>query len=374
MRRILHIDADAFYASVEQRDDPDLRGRPVAVGSASRRGVVMTASYEARRFGIRSAMPSAEAARLCPELVFVPPRMEAYREAGRALLEVYRGYTDRVEPLALDEAYLDVTEPKRGPPSGTRIAEAIRREARAATGLTVSAGVSYAKFLAKLASDAAKPDGLRVVTLDQAAAFLAELPVRRLHGVGPRTAERLGALGIATAGDLVRRDPAELEAAFGKLGRQLWHLAHGRDDRPVDPDRVRKSVSSETTFAHDRVGAEALIAELPAVADATARRARRAGVRGRVVVVKVKDARHRTRTRQVRLAQPTDDPRAVVTVAAELLRSRVPLDLPVRLLGVGLADLTAATVVQPPLFSDPSDGTPPADALAAVEARGPGAA
>jgi DNA polymerase-4 len=354
VRRIVHVDADAFYAAVEQRDDPALRGKPVAVGSGSGRGVVMTASYEARRFGVRSAMPSHEALRRCPELVFVPPRMDAYREAGHALLEVYRRYTDLVEPLALDEAYLDVTDPKRGPPSGTRIAEAIRREARTATGLVVSAGVSYCKFLAKLASDAAKPDGLHVIPPEGAEAFLEPLPVERIHGVGPRTAERLAAMGIATAGQLRRRDEAELEAAFGKLGRSLWRMAQGRDDRSVRPDRERKSVSSERTFARDVVGVDALARELPEVCAATARRARRAGVRGRVVVVKVKDARHRIATRQRRLARAIANEDDLLAVAESLLRERVPLPRPVRLLGVGLAALIDedAEVVQPPLFPE----------------------
>lgn len=354
MRRIVHVDADAFYAAVEQRDDPTLRGRPVAVGSGSGRGVVMTASYEARRYGVRSAMPSHEALRRCPELLFVPPRMAAYREAGQALLGVYRRYTDLVEPLALDEAYLDVSDPKRGPPSGTRIAQSIRREARSETGLTVSAGVSYCKFLAKLASDAAKPDGLQVIPPAEAAAFLEDLPVERIHGVGPRTAERLAALAITTAGHLRRHDEAQLEATFGKLGRQLWRLARGDDERPVRPDRERKSVSSERTFARDRVGLAALVAELPEVCAATARRAERAGVRGHVVVVKVKDARHRLITRQRRLARPVADAEELRGVAERLLRERLPLPDAVRLLGVGLAGLldVEQRTLQPPLFPE----------------------
>lgn len=354
MRRIVHLDADAFYAAVEQRDRPELRGRPIAVGSGARRGVVMTASYEARRFGVRSAMPSAEALRLCPELQFVPARMDAYAEAGRALLDLYRSYTELVEPLALDEAYLDVTDPKRGPASGTRIAHAIRREARDATGLVVSAGVSYCKLLAKLASDDAKPDGLLVVPPGDASAFLASLPVRRIHGVGPRTAERLAELGIDTAGQLREQDPTGLEARFGKLGRHLWRMARGEDDRPVRPDRERKSVSSETTFERDRHGLAPLLAELPAVCASTARRAARARVRGQVVVVKVKDAGHRIVTRQRRTARPVASAAELSGVAAELLRDRVPLDRPVRLLGVGLAGLVpeGTPEVQPALFPD----------------------
>ncbi|MDZ7707672.1 MAG: DNA polymerase IV [Trueperaceae bacterium] len=352
MRRIVHLDADAFYAAVEQRDRPELRGRPIAVGSGARRGVVMTASYEARRFGVRSAMPSAQALRLCPELQFVPARMDAYAQAGRALLDLYRSYTDLVEPLALDEAYLDVSDPKRGPASGTRIAQAIRHEAVVATGLIVSAGVSYCKLLAKLASDDAKPDGLRVVPPNEAGAFLTSLPVRRIHGVGPRTAERLAQLGTYTAGQLGEQDPAELEARFGKLGRHLWLMARGEDDRPVRPDRERKSVSSETTFDRDRVGVAALLEDLPAVCASTARRAGRARVAGRVVVVKIKDADHRIVTRQRRTARPVASAAELRTVAAQLLRERVPVDRPVRLLGVGLADLVpeGAPEIQPALF------------------------
>lgn len=348
----MHVDADAFYAAVEQRDDPSLRGRPIAVGSGSGRGVVMTASYEARRFGVRSAMPSHEALRRCPELQFVAPRMAVYREAGQALLDIYRRYTELVEPLALDEAYLDVTEPKRGPPSGTRIAEAIRLDTRREAGLTVSAGVSYCKFLAKLASDAAKPDGIRVILPGEAEAFLEDLPVERIHGVGPRTAERLAGLGVTTAGQLRRHDEARLEGAFGKLGRQLWRMAHGIDDRPVRPDRERKTVSSERTFARDRVGFAAVTAELPEVCEATARRAARAGVRGHVVVVKIKDGRHRVTTRQWRMARTVGDAEELRSVAERLLRERMPLPPAVRLLGVGLAGLVdvGQGSVQPPLF------------------------
>ncbi len=303
-------------------------------------------------------MPSAQALRLCPELQFVPARMDAYAEAGRALLDLYRSYTDLVEPLALDEAYLDVSEPKRGPASGTRIAQAIRHEAVVATGLVVSAGVSYCKLLAKLASDDAKPDGLRVVPPDEAAAFLTSLPVRRIHGVGPRTAERLARLGIDTAGQLREQDPAELQARFGKLGRHLWLMARGEDDRPVRPDRERKSVSSETTFERDRVGVTSLLEDLPAVCASTARRAGRARVRGRVVVVKIKDADHRIVTRQRRTARPLASAGELRSVAAQLLRDRVPLDRPVRLLGVGLCDLVpdGRPEIQPPLFPGLGEG------------------
>jgi DNA polymerase-4 len=333
----------------------------------------MTASYEARRFGVGSAMPSAEAARRCPELHFVSPRMDVYREAGRALVEIYRRYTDLVEPLALDEAYLDVTDPKRGPPSGTRIAEAIRREARDETGLTVSAGVSYCKVLAKLASDAAKPDGLKVIPPADALGFLADLPVRRLPGVGPRTAERLADVGVRTAGELRAHDPAELEARFGKVGCVLARRARGEDERPVTPERPRKSVSSERTFARDRVGFDAVRAELPPVVADTVRRAARAGVRGRVLVVKIKDDRHEIHTRQTRLLRPSRVPEEVLAVAERLLAERVPLERPIRLLGVGLAALVRGEEIQPPLFPElaaASSGPPRARAVDAEPAAG----
>ncbi|HEX9951378.1 MAG TPA: DNA polymerase IV, partial [Rubricoccaceae bacterium] len=215
MRKILHVDMDAFYASVEQRDAPSLRGLPVAVGGAGGRGVVCAASYEARPFGVRSAMPMALARQLCPDLVVVPTRFEAYREASAAVHAVFRRYTDLVEPLSLDEAYLDVTAPLTGPPSAVRTAEAIRAEIHAATGLTASAGVSFCKFLAKVASGLDKPDGLSVVLPHEARAFLAALPVERFHGVGPATARRLTALGIRTGADLQARSEADLGAVLG---------------------------------------------------------------------------------------------------------------------------------------------------------------
>ena len=246
MRKILHVDMDAFYASVEQRDRPELRGRPVAVGSASERGVVMTASYEARRFGVGSAMPTARALRLCPELVVVPARFEAYRAVSAEIRTIFERYTDLVEPLALDEAYLDVTEPKRGPASATLLAQHIKADIRSETHLTASAGVSTGKFLAKVASALDKPNGLTVIPPERAEAFLAELPIERFHGVGPRTAERMRALGIHDGGDLRAFDPHELTRIFGKLGRFLHEVARGIDERPVVSHREPKSLGAET--------------------------------------------------------------------------------------------------------------------------------
>jgi len=350
MRWIAHFDADAFYAAVEQRDQPRLRGKPVAVGHGSGRGVVMTASYEARSFGVRSAMPAGEALRRCPDLIFVPPRMDAYREASRAIFSIYRRYTNLVEPLALDEAYLDLSHVTEGGSSALDVAARIRSEVRHETALAVSAGVSYAKFLAKLASDEGKPDGLIEISHEAAPGYLASLPVIRLHGVGPRTAQRLQDAGLETAGQIAEQPEFRMHELLGKLGRDLWHLTHGVDDRPVDPDRVRKSVSSEETFADDKVGLMPLLAALGPICDSTAVRAKRAGVRGTIVVVKIKDASHAVRTRQRRLLNPTSDAAVLREVAAQLLATRIPLEKPVRLLGVGLAGLTEEDVEQRLLF------------------------
>ena len=218
MRKVLHIDMDAFYAAIEQRDDPSLRERPIAVGAAAGRGVVMTASYEARRFGVRSAMPSSQALRLCPELCFVPPRFDVYKRASRRIREVFAQATDLIEPVSLDEAYLDVTDPKGGPMPAVAVARALKAEILAATGLTASAGVSFNKFLAKMASGLQKPDGLTVIRPEQALTFLADLPIEKFHGVGPATAERMQRLGITCGADLQSRGEHELVAAFGRIG------------------------------------------------------------------------------------------------------------------------------------------------------------
>ena len=266
MRKIVHIDMDAFYAAIEQRDDATLRGRPIAVGSAGGRGVVMTASYEARTFGVRSAMPSAVARRLCPDLLFVPARFGAYKAASATIRAIFERYTPLVEPLSLDEAYLDVTDPLPGPMPAVTIARRLKDEIRETTNLTASAGVSFNKFLAKLASDLKKPDGLAVIRPDMAKAFLAGLPIERFHGIGPRTAARLHALGIRTGADLQAMDEATLVARIGRLGAHFWHLAHARDDRPVEPDRPRRSLSVETTFAVDLIDPRRLAEELDALA------------------------------------------------------------------------------------------------------------
>ena len=250
-RKIIHIDMDAFFASVEQRDNPELRGKPIAVGGSKMRGVVAAASYEARVFGVRSAMPSVTAKRLCPNLIFVKSNFDKYREVSEQIREIFYSYTDLVEPLSLDEAYLDVTQTKRGPASATLIAQSIRREIRETTQLTASAGVSFNKFLAKVASDINKPDGMKVIMPDEAAAFLAALPVEDFHGIGKVTAARMHKMGFRTGGDLLRLSEMEMVQRFGKVGRHYYRIVRALDDRPVNPNRNRKSVGAERTYSED---------------------------------------------------------------------------------------------------------------------------
>ena len=351
VRKVVHVDMDAFYAAVEQRDDPRLRGRPVAVGGGSDRGVVMTASYEARRFGVRSAMPTAVARRACPELVVVPPRFPAYHEASSLVHEVFRSFTDLVEPLALDEAFLDVTEPKRGPPSGTLLARAIKAEIRAATGLTASAGVANGKFVAKVASGMRKPDGLTVVTPEEVPAFVAALPIEAFFGVGPRTAERLHALGVHTGADLLRVDEATLAGAVGKLATFLRLVAHGIDERPVVPDRRRKSIGAERTFDRDLSARGDLDVELAAVCDAVGRRLARARLAARTVTVKVKYRDFRVITRSTTPATPVASTVELRPWADALLFATPRPSGALRLVGVSLSGLFPVDlrVVQPRL-------------------------
>lgn len=332
---------DAFFASVEQRDDPALRGRPVVVGGDSPRGVVAAASYEARPFGIRSAMPMAHAKKLCPDLVVVRPRGAVYREVSEQVRAIFHSYTDLVEPLSLDEAYLDVTEPKRGPRSATLIAQAIRREIRETTGLTASAGVSFAKFLAKVASDLDKPDGLSIIRPDQARAFVAALPVEKLHGVGPATTRRLHSLGIRTGGDLQSWDEVALRDALGKVGGWLYRLGQCDDPRPVRPFRVRKSVGVERTFSRNERGEAAILARLAPIAAELARRLDTHGLAGRTVTLKLKTARFVQSTRSATLETPLWEEADLLEAGAALLsRPEVPEE-PLRLVGMTVSSLVA---------------------------------
>jgi DNA polymerase IV len=340
-RRIIHIDMDAFYASVEQRDRPELRGQPVAVGSPRARGVVAAASYEARRFGVHSAMASATALRKCPDLVFVPPRFEVYKEVSRQIRAIFACYTPLVQPLSLDEAYLDVTEPLLDRGSATAIAREIKARILAETGLTASAGVSYNKFLAKLASDHRKPDGLFVITPRMGPDFVAALPIAKFHGVGPATAAKMKALGIHTGADLRAQTRQFLAARFGKTGDYYYAAARGSDDRPVTADRQAKSIGAETTFGRDLLDwAEVRPAIVPLLAKAWAACVR-AEAAGRTVTVKVKYADFRIVTRSRSGAVPFAAAEDVEQASLELLRPLFPPRLGVRLLGVTLSNFAA---------------------------------
>ncbi len=342
VRKIIHVDMDAFYASVEQRDDPSLRGLPVAVGGSRERGVVAAASYEARRFGVRSAMPSVRALRLCPELVFVRPRFEVYRGVSRQIRAIFEEYTALVEPLSLDEAYLDVTENRKGLPTAGKVAAEIRARILAETGLTASAGISYNKFLAKLASSQRKPNGQFVITPEMGPAFVAALPVARFHGVGPATAAKMERLGIRTGQDLRDRDLAFLTQHFSKAGAHFHAIARGEDHRPVIPDRPRKSAGSETTYPRDLESPAEVEAAIQALAEEVWAWCAKSGARGRTVTVKLRYADFRTLTRSRTAAVPVGSPEALGETALALARGHFPLEKPVRLLGVTVSGFDPA--------------------------------
>jgi len=346
MRKIVHIDMDAFYASVEQRDDPALRGRPVVVAWRGARSVVCAASYEARQFGVRSAMPALRAERLCPDAVFVPPDFTRYRTASKQVREILLRHTDLVEPLSLDEAYLDVTAPKSGLSSGTAVAQAIRAEIFATTRLTASAGIAPNKFLAKIASDWKKPDGLFVIRPHEVEGFLAPLPVARIPGVGKVMDAKLQALGIRTCADLRARDVRELEQRFGRYGRRLAELSLGIDERAVTPDQPVQSISAEDTLAHDLPLAE-LEPLIRALAAKTWSQSRNSARVGRTVVLKLKTADFHILTRSHTPSTPPASENEFVEIAASL-RARV--DLPARtryrLVGVGLSNFRDAGEIE----------------------------
>jgi DNA polymerase IV len=335
---ILHLDMDAFYASVEQRDDPRLRGRPVVVGGNVRRGVVLAASYEVRPSGVRSAMPMARALRLAPEAIVVPPRFEAYAQASEQVFAIFERYTPLVEPLSLDEAFLDVTGSRGLFGAPAAIASRIRGEIARELSLPCSAGIAAAKFVAKIASDLAKPNGQREVPADETRAFLAPLPVARLWGVGPKLEAVLHGLGLRTVADVARADARFLAERLGDAGRHLAALARGEDDRGVVPDRQAKSIGAEDTFEEDTDSAEVLRRALHAQALRVGRRLRRAGLRARTVQLKVKLADFTILTRRHTLEEPTDDGQLLYRQATELL-ARTPLGQSVRLTGVSAQEL-----------------------------------
>jgi DNA polymerase IV len=338
LRKIIHVDMDAFFASCEQRDDPTLRGLPVAVGGSSERGVVAAASYEARKFGVRSAMPSVRAARLCPGLVFRKARFDVYRAVSQQIRAIFHEYTPQVEPLALDEAYLDVTEDLKGIGSATRIAQLIRERIREETGgLTASAGVSYNKFLAKLASDQNKPDGLCVIRPGEGAQFVAALPVRRFHGVGPRGAEKMARLGIETGADLAARDIAFLRANFGSFADYLYRAARGIDLRRVKANRPRKSLGGERTFDRDLSSGGMLREALDNIVDIVWDRIERAQAKGRTVTLKLKYVDFTLHTRARSLPHAVASKAEFAALGHALLDEVLPLPQPVRLMGLTLS-------------------------------------
>jgi DNA polymerase-4 len=351
-RAILHLDMDAFYASVEQRDDPALRGRPVIVGGHPRRGVVLAASYQVRPTGVRSAMPMARALRLAPDAVVVPPRFEAYAEASEQVFAIFERYTPLVEPLSLDEAFLDVTGSQSLFGTPAEIARRIRSEVAGEVRLPCSAGIAAVKFVAKIASDLAKPDGQREVSWSETRAFLARLPVSRLWGVGPKLEATLHRLGLRTVGDVARADAELLVEQLGDTGRHLAALAQGEDDRAVVPDRQAKSIGAEDTFEEDTDSPEVLQRALHAHALRVGRRLRRAGLKARTVQLKIKLSDFTLLTRRRTLEAPTDDGQRLYREGAELL-ARTRLPQPVRLTGLSALELVGAHS-QLGLFMEPA--------------------
>jgi len=338
-RKIIHVDMDAFYASVEQRDDPGLRGKPVAVGGSRERGVVAAASYEARRFGVRSAMPSIVAKRRCPDLIFVKPRFDVYRAISLQVRAIFAEHTPVIEPLALDEAYLDVTENRQAIASATRIAREIRARIREETDLTASAGVSYNKFLAKLASDERKPDGLFVITPLRGPAYVESLPVSRFHGIGPVTTAKMEGLGILTGADLKRQSLSFLREHFGKAGAFYFSLARGVDDRPVQAERIRKSIGAETTFDIDLFTAEEARAALEPLIDKAWSYCEGSTIRGRTVTLKATYADFQRITRSRTIDAPVESRTRLAEIVSTLLEPLFPAIKGVRLLGVTLSSL-----------------------------------
>jgi DNA polymerase-4 len=353
VRKIIHIDMDAFYASVEQRDDPSLRGRPVVVAWRGARSVVCAASYEARRYGVRSAMPAMRAERLCPDAVFVPPDFPRYKAVSRQVRAIFLEHTDLVEPLSLDEAYLDVTAPKIASPSATATAQAIRARIREETGLTASAGVAPNKFIAKIASDWNKPDGVFVVRPEKVEAFLTPLPVGRIPGVGKVMQGKLEELGVRTVGDLRGLPLEALQARFGSYGASLYRRARGIDERPVEPDQPVQSISAEDTFAED-LPLDALAPHVRRIAEKAWSATRKTPRIGRTVVLKLKTAQFRILTRSLTPGAPPATLEEFCTIALSLLaRVALPGSTRYRLVGVGLSNFhdPEERALQPQLFA-----------------------
>lgn len=354
VRKIIHVDMDAFYASVEQRDNPELRGKPVAVGGAAARGVVAAASYEARKFGVHSALPSVTAARKCPDLIFVKPRFEVYKAVSQQIREIFAEYTPLIEPLSLDEAYLDVTENLKNMPVATEIALEIRNKIKAVTGLNASAGISYNKFLAKMASDLNKPNGQAVITPRMGPAFVEQLPVKKFHGVGPATAEKMLRLGIETGADLKAKSLAFLTDHFGKSGPYFYGIARGIDHRQVKPDRVRKSIGSEDTFSQDIHALDLAKNELGPLVSKIWGYCGARSISAKTVTVKVKYSDFQQVTRSRTQPHVFTSEAEILSIAESLLETVYPFRKGVRLLGVTLSSLAEEKPQSPaqlPLFA-----------------------
>ena len=339
IRKIIHIDMDAFYASVEQRDFPELRGKPIVVGGSpeGRGGVVATASYEARKFGIRSAMPSKRAKQLCPHAIFVRPRFDVYKAVSQHIREIFSRYTDLIEPLSLDEAYLDVTTDKLNIGSAIEIAKQIKQAIKDELNLTASAGVSVSKFVAKIASDLNKPDGLTFIGASGIEAFMEQLPVEKFHGVGKVTADKMKSMGLHTGADLKRLSLDELTQYFGKVGNFYYNIVRGIDNREVHPNRESKSAGAEDTFAYDLTDIEEMNVELDKLAERVVARLKRYHLKGRTITLKIKYSDFHQITRSQSLLNPVDDFENISVIAKQLLLATKPEGVKIRLLGISLS-------------------------------------
>ncbi|HEX8517006.1 MAG TPA: DNA polymerase IV [Bacteroidia bacterium] len=339
-RKIIHIDMDAFYASVEQRDNPEYRGKPIVVGGSpdGRGGVVAAASYEARKFGIRSAMPSKKAKELCPDLIFVYPRFAAYKEVSKKIREIFHRYTDIIEPLSLDEAYLDVTHDKQNIGSAVDIARLIKEQIKAETGLTASAGVSSSKFVAKIASDLQKPDGLTFIGPSKIEAFMEKLPVEKFYGVGKVTADKMKSMGLHTGADLKNLGEDELVKHFGKSGRFFYLIVRGIDNREVHPDRESKSVGAEDTFSHDLIDIDEMNSQLDKIAAIVYERLKKYNLKGRTITLKIKYHDFKQITRNFSFSHPMDDLDTIAGTAKQLLVKTGIENKKIRLLGITVSN------------------------------------
>jgi DNA polymerase-4 len=339
-RKIIHVDMDAFYASVEQRDNPEYRGKPIVVGGSpeGRGGVVAAASYEARKFGVRSAMPSKKAKELCPHLIFVYPRFAAYKEVSKKIREIFHRYTDIVEPLSLDEAYLDVTEDKLNIGSAIDIAKLIKEQIKAETGLTASAGISSSKFVSKIASDLQKPDGLTFIGPSKIEAFMEKLPVEKFYGVGKVTADKMKSLGLHTGADLKTLTEDQLVKHFGKSGRFFYKIVRGIDDREVHAERETKSAGAEDTFSHDLTDIQEMNDELDKIAMLVFERLKKYNLKGRTITLKIKYHDFKQITRNFSFSYPVNDLETIASTAKQLLLKSGPEGKKIRLLGISLSN------------------------------------